>query len=155
MICRDCLPRLFDADKYRCPFCRKALFVYKSRTYRSCLWYIITAAKVLRRVLVPIALALQLYKGYYRAAAAKASSAAFSVALERHRLSRRNANGNLANMRLIFLFLELGTTVHAAWRAVAAVQTFDQVTLWDGAVLEGVEVWDTYEVVREWSGAVV
>lgn len=154
-ICRDCLPRLFDADKYRCPFCRKALFIHKSRTYRSCLWYIITAAKVLRSTLVPIALALQLYKGHYWAAAAKASSTAFSVALERYNSSRLNADGNLANIRLIFLLLELCATVHAAWRAVAAVQTWDQVTLWDGAVLKGVEVWDTYPVVREWYAAAV
>ncbi|GAB7327413.1 hypothetical protein MBLNU13_g11275t1 [Cladosporium sp. NU13] len=152
-VCRDCLPQLFNANQYRCPFCRKALFIYKSKTYRSCLWYIVTATNALRLTLNLIVLALQLYKGYYGTAVANVFVAALSVALKRYDLRTLIGEGDLANTRLTVLWLTLGTTVYSAWSAIAAVHTWDQITLWDGEVLEGVDVWTTYEVVREWYSA--
>lgn len=152
-VCRDCLPQLASANQYRCPFCRKALFIYRSRIYRSCLWYIITANNALSITLGPIVLALQLYKGHYWSAAAKVSSSALSMALGRYDLRTLVGGADLANARLPLLWIVLGITVWNAWCAVTAVHTWDQVTLWDGEVLKGVEDWTEYGVVREWYSA--
>ena len=56
--------------------------------------------------------------------------------------------------------VEVLWSIHSmAWcfvfSAAMLVQVWDQVTLWDGAVLDGVEIWDTYPVVKEWYAAAV
>jgi hypothetical protein len=142
-----------DANEYRCPFCRKALFTYKSESYMSFLGYIITATSVLIIVLRLIMVALLLYKGHYRTAAIKAMLSAYSVRLERNIERMLTADWDLANARASSLWLLLGFAVVFTWSAIAAVHTWDQVTLWDGAMLKGVEVWDTHGVVRQWSSA--
>jgi hypothetical protein len=152
-VCRDCLSRMCDANEYRCPFCRKALFTYKSESYMSFLGCIITTTSVLIIVLRLIMVALLLYKGHYRTAAIKAMLSAYSVRLERNIERMLTADWDLANARASSLWLLLGFAVVFTWSAIAAVHTWDQVTLWDGAMLKGVEVWDTHGVVRQWSSA--
>jgi hypothetical protein len=152
-VCRDCLPQLSKANQYICPLCRKALFLYRSSIYRSCLWYVASATNVLRITLVLIELALQLHMGYYGTAASRVFFAALSVALKKYDLRAFLGDGILANTRPVFLWLTLGGTVYSAWDAIAAVHTWDQITLWDGEVLEGVDVWTTYGVSREWYAA--
>lgn len=149
-VCRDCLLRMYDADKYRCPFCRKELFIYKSKSFRHCLRYIITTANVLRFTLHSMLLTLLLYKGRFWITAVNTLLTAASVALERNMRGMMMGNGDwdLANARLAFLGLILVWTVYMAWCEVAAVQTWDQVTLWNGAVLKGVGTRTGYAVAR-------
>ena len=59
----------------------------------------------------------------------------------------------LENVRIGLLLFVPFLMVYDSRSAALAVQTWDQITLWDGAVLKGVEAWDTYEVMREWYGA--
>jgi hypothetical protein len=120
---------MYDADKYRCPFCRQALFVYKSQGYRSCLRYVIITNNVVRIVFGSIALVLQLYKGHYWTAAINNLINAFSVSLEWYTWSYLTGNWDLTNTRVKWLWLILGMTAYNAWWQAVAVRTWDQVTL--------------------------
>ena len=154
-VCRSCLLRLYEADKYRCPlsFCRKMLFIYKSRRRRAVLRYLIVTSVTLSLAFRSIVLALQLYKGYYYAAAQLVFLTLFFVPVAWFSLFRLDREWILAKYHIAVLWVMLGLTVYNVWSTAVAVQTWDQVTLWDGAVLEGVEVWDTHEVVRTWYAA--
>ena len=63
------------------------------------------------------------------------------MALGRYDLCTLIRGGDLADTRLAFLWLVLGMTMYSAWCAIAALHTWDQVTLCDGEVLENVEDW--------------
>jgi hypothetical protein len=148
-VCKSCLRRLYDADKYRCPLCRKALFVYRSRLFRVLIRYLIVAGTVIQFTLRTIVLGLQLYKGHYYHAAWFVFVSMFCVPLAYFSLRTLTEEWNLANTHKLLLWFALASTAYNLWSAAAAVQEWDQVTLWDGAVLEGVEVWDTHAVVKE------
>jgi hypothetical protein len=151
--CKDCLSRLYNADKYCCPFCLKSLFRFKSGSYRSCLRYIITTNFILRLTFRSIVLALQLYKGYYCAAAKMVFFTVLCAPLTLGFVGVVSEDGHLADHHIAFFWFMLGLTTYNVWSAALAMQTWDQVTLWDGAVLKGVEVWDTHSVVRDWYAA--
>lgn len=91
-----------------------------------------------------------MYKGFYRVAAAEFLLTALYVPLEWYTLSWLTGDWDLANTRVWLLWLILGMAAHDAWDSAVAVQTWDQVTLWDGAVLKGVDSWTGYVVVRKW-----
>lgn len=131
------------------------LFIYKSRRRRAVLRYLIVTSVTLSLAFRSIVLALQLYKGYYYAAAQLVFLTLFFVPVAWFSLFRLDREWILAKYHIAVLWVMLGLTVYNVWSTAVAVQTWDQVTLWDGAVLEGVEVWDTHEVVRTWYAAAV
>ena len=155
ILCRSCLLQLHETDQCRCPHCRKTLYVYKSRRTRALIRYIVLTGVYITFAFRSIVLVLQLYKSHYREAI-KYVVATFSfMPIAWYTLLRLPGESRLRRLHMWLLWLLLAVTAFSVWSSAAAVQIWDQATLWDGAVLQGVEVWDTHTVVKEHYAAVV
>lgn len=128
------------------------LFNYESREHKVRLRYFITTSFILAYIFGSTVVALQFYKGYYWTA-----TAVIFVML----LCLPVALGSVCGLRreslLVEMPLEILLFIHAfaigfSFGTAALFHVWEQVTLWDGAVLKGVEVWNTHSVVREWYG---
>ena len=151
--CKPCLSTLQERDKPYCPLCSTVLFINEARQHKIKLRYYIATNTILAYTFQTIALMLKLYKGYYGAAktllyfmVACSPAAWFSL----YRLRRESSLVELSVERLLFIHV---SAMCFAFGAAYQVLIWDNVTLWDGAVLQGVEVWDPYPVVRELYGA--
>jgi hypothetical protein len=153
ILCRNCLVQLHDADMFSCPHCRRGLFVYEPHRRRILFRYLITTGIVITLVFRALLLALQLSKGYYREAIKSVVGTVGFGLFAWYALLRLPSERYLANMHMWVLWCMLASTAYSVWSSAAIARHWDQVTLWDGAVLKGVEVWDTHKVVRDWYGA--
>lgn len=153
--CKSCLSELHRVDKSHCPHCSTALFIYASRTYKNCLRHLIVTNAILAFTFASISLALQLYKGHVWDAGDSIVKMVFCLPSTRVLLYKLDKKRFMALVPIEYLWFFLGIAAFLAWLAAAQLQVWDQVTLWDGVVLKGVEVWDTHEVVREWYAAAV
>lgn len=154
VVCKGCLSRLYAADEYCCPLCRRALFIYKSRRYRHPLRHFIVAGIVATFNFNAIVIALQLYKGCYFTAAVRIVSTLLLAPLGAFLMVKLRNEWTLFNLNIWVLGLLFVLTAYNVRSSATSLRNWDLVTLWDGAVLKGVEVWDTHTVLREQYGPV-
>ena len=153
--CKGCLFQLHETGKPHCPHCNTLLFIYGSRSYKNCLRHLIVTSAILTTAFVSISLALQLYKGHIWPAGDSIVKMVVCLPPARVLLCRLSEQRFMALVPIGFLWSMLGFTACLACFAAAQLQVWDQVTLWDGVVLKGVEAWDTHSVVREWYAVAV
>jgi hypothetical protein len=151
--CKKCLLELYDLDKPHCLHCKTLLYIEKSRSERDFLRYHIATNVVLAYTFGSILAAIWFCKGHYWFATGLITFMLCCLGPAWWLLCWLGSEWVLVDVPITSLLSTLGIAAYFAWVAGVHVQTWDQVTLWDGAVLKGVEVWDTYEVVREWYGA--
>lgn len=143
-LCKTCLSHLHEADRCHCPHCNTALFIFKSETEKVRLRYFIRTNTILALTFGSILVALQLYKGHYRSAGTVMSTMLFCSPAAWYSLCMLGRQQTLENVDVEALWSIHGMAWCFVFGAAMLVQLWDQVTLWDGAVLNGAETWDTY-----------
>lgn len=155
VFCQQCLSRWHANGENFCPHCFKTLYVISR--FRECKalfrYYIVTNLIAAAAFSFPT-LALQLYKGYHDFAFNTIKVLA-GIGLSsgwcwlKLRKEERLVENHILFLAAVFFISAVGVVFSAF-----ELRKWDQVTLWDGVVLEGVNVWNTYPVVREQYGPV-
>lgn len=138
--CKGCLSQLHGTGKPHCPHCNTLLFIYGSRSYKNCLRHLIATNANLTFIFASISLALQLYKGYIWPAGDSIVKMVVYLPSARVLLCKLSEQRFMALVPIESLWSMFGFTACLTCFAAAQLQVWDQVTLWDGVVLKGVEV---------------